>query len=105
MENANRFASITIGNVPPRPDGARRGAGSGKPGIPQLPRRKVERLFHSLFAFHFTALDPATVGAGAAVRDSIVFPGGEVPAETIAIGAILGQGDIVTNLRPAADLA
>jgi hypothetical protein len=33
------------------------------------------------------------------VRDTIVFPGGEVPAETISIGAILGQGDIVSNLR------
>jgi mannose-1-phosphate guanylyltransferase/mannose-1-phosphate guanylyltransferase/phosphomannomutase len=48
--------------------------------------------------------DGATVGAGAAVRDSIIFPGGEVPANTIAIGAILGQGDIVSNLRPAAEL-
>lgn len=44
----------------------------------------------------------AKIGAGAAIRESIVFPGGEVPAETIAIGAILGQGDIVGNLRPPA---
>ena len=43
--------------------------------------------------------DGAKIGAGAAVRDTIVFPGGEVPAETIAIGAILGQGDVVANLR------
>lgn len=43
--------------------------------------------------------DGASIGAGAAVRDTIVFPGGEVPADTIAIGAILGQGDIVSNLR------
>jgi mannose-1-phosphate guanylyltransferase/mannose-1-phosphate guanylyltransferase/phosphomannomutase len=43
--------------------------------------------------------DGATIGAGAAVRDSIVFPGGEVPAGTIAIGAILGHGDIMANLR------
>ena len=46
----------------------------------------------------------AGVGAGAAIRDSIVFPGGEIPAHTLAIGAILGQGDIVANLRPAAAL-
>lgn len=43
--------------------------------------------------------DGATIGEGAAVRDTIVFPGGEVPAGSISIGAILGQGDIVANLR------
>lgn len=49
--------------------------------------------------------DGATVGEGAAVRDSIVFPGGEVADGTIAIGAILGHGEIVSNLRPAATIA
>lgn len=43
--------------------------------------------------------DGAKIGAGAAIRDTIVFPGGEVPAGSLSIGAILGQGDIVTNLR------
>lgn len=48
--------------------------------------------------------DGAEIGAGAAVRDSIIFPGGVVPGGTIAIGAILGQGDVVANLRPASEL-
>lgn len=48
--------------------------------------------------------DGASVGNGAAVRDSIVLPGGELPAGTLAIGAILGQGDVAANLRPADQL-
>ena len=44
--------------------------------------------------------DGARIGAGAALRDSIVFPGTEVAARTILIGAIAGHFDIAASLRP-----
>jgi mannose-1-phosphate guanylyltransferase len=44
--------------------------------------------------------DGAKIGAGAAVRDTIVFPGGQVAAGALAIGAILGQGEIMDKQRP-----
>ena len=43
--------------------------------------------------------DGARVGDGAQLRECIVFPGTEVAAESIVIGAIAGQGDILANLR------
>lgn len=42
--------------------------------------------------------DGAEVGAGACLRNTIVFPGAQVPAGFIAIDAILGQGDVVSGL-------
>ena len=44
--------------------------------------------------------DGARIGAGAALRDAIVFPGGEVAAGTILIGAIAGHSGIAASLRP-----
>jgi mannose-1-phosphate guanylyltransferase/mannose-1-phosphate guanylyltransferase/phosphomannomutase len=44
--------------------------------------------------------DGARIGAGAALRDSIVFPGTEVAARAIMIGAIAGHFDIAASLRP-----
>jgi len=44
--------------------------------------------------------DGARVGEGAKLRDTIVFPGTEVPAGAILIGAIVGHGGIVESLRP-----
>jgi mannose-1-phosphate guanylyltransferase/mannose-1-phosphate guanylyltransferase/phosphomannomutase len=44
--------------------------------------------------------DNCRIGAGSALRDTIVFPGTEVAPGTIAIGAILGRGGIVEALRP-----
>ncbi len=44
--------------------------------------------------------DGARVGAGAALRASILFPGAELPAEAILIGAIAGHTAIVEHLRP-----
>jgi len=44
--------------------------------------------------------DNCKIGAGAALRDTIVFPGTEVAPGTIAIGAILGRGGIVEAMRP-----
>jgi mannose-1-phosphate guanylyltransferase len=43
--------------------------------------------------------DGARVGDGAQLRESIVFPGTEVAAESILIGAIAGHGGILQSLR------
>ncbi len=43
--------------------------------------------------------DGASVGAGAQLRESIVFPGTEIAAESILIGAIAGHGGILQSLR------
>jgi mannose-1-phosphate guanylyltransferase len=43
--------------------------------------------------------DGSTIGDGAALRDSIVFPGHEIKDKEIAIGAILGHAGIVDSLR------
>jgi mannose-1-phosphate guanylyltransferase len=43
--------------------------------------------------------DGVSVGAGAQLRDSIVFPGTDVAADSILIGAIAGHGGIVQSLR------
>jgi mannose-1-phosphate guanylyltransferase len=43
--------------------------------------------------------DRARIGDGALLRDSIVFPGTEVPAGHILIGAIAGQTGIVDRMR------
>jgi NDP-sugar pyrophosphorylase family protein len=44
--------------------------------------------------------DGAKIGAGAALRDSIVFPGTEIAAGAILVGAIAGHGGIVESMRP-----
>ncbi len=44
--------------------------------------------------------DGAVVGADAVVRESIVFPGTEIAAEAILIGAIAGHRGILEHLRP-----
>jgi mannose-1-phosphate guanylyltransferase/mannose-1-phosphate guanylyltransferase/phosphomannomutase len=44
--------------------------------------------------------DGASIGERASVRDSIVFPGTEVTAGFILIGAIAGHAGIVPSLRP-----
>ena len=44
--------------------------------------------------------DGARVGAGAQLRESIVFPGTEIAAGAILIGAITGHAGIVSSLRP-----
>ncbi len=44
--------------------------------------------------------DGARLGARAQLRESIVFPGTEVAADAILIGAIAGHGGIVKSLRP-----
>ena len=43
--------------------------------------------------------DGARVGDGAQLRESIVFPGTEVAAEAILIGAIAGHGGILQSMR------
>ena len=43
--------------------------------------------------------DGASVGAGAQLRESIVFPGTAVAGESILIGAIAGHGGILQSLR------
>jgi len=43
--------------------------------------------------------DGARVGAHAQLRESIVFPGTDVPAASILIGAIAGHGGILQSLR------
>ena len=43
--------------------------------------------------------DGARVGDGAQLRESILFPGTEVAAESILIGAIAGHGGILQSLR------
>jgi NDP-sugar pyrophosphorylase family protein len=44
--------------------------------------------------------DGASIGAGAALRDTIVFPGTDVAAGEILIGAIHGGRGIVDRMRP-----
>ncbi len=44
--------------------------------------------------------DGAVVGERAQLRESIVFPGSEVAAEAILIGAIAGHSGILQSLRP-----
>jgi len=44
------------------------------------------------------------IGDGAQLRDTVVFPGTEVPAGSILIGAIAGQAGIADRLRPLAAL-
>jgi mannose-1-phosphate guanylyltransferase len=44
--------------------------------------------------------DGASIGDRAQLRDSIVFPGTDVAAESILIGAIAGHGGILQSLRP-----
>ena len=48
--------------------------------------------------------DGCKIGAGAALRDSIVFPGTEVAAGEILIGAIHGAAGITDRLRPLDEL-
>ncbi len=43
--------------------------------------------------------DGAVVGDGAQLRSSIVFPGTEIAAESILIGAIAGHKGILQSLR------
>ncbi|MGO9760361.1 MAG: NDP-sugar synthase, partial [Solirubrobacteraceae bacterium] len=43
--------------------------------------------------------DGASVGAGAQLRESIVFPGTDIASESILIGAIAGHGGILQSLR------
>lgn len=49
--------------------------------------------------------DGATIGAGAALRDTIVFPGTDVAAGEILIGAIHGGSGIIDRLRPLGELS
>jgi mannose-1-phosphate guanylyltransferase/mannose-1-phosphate guanylyltransferase/phosphomannomutase len=44
--------------------------------------------------------DGSRIGAGAALRDSIVFPGTPVDDGEILIGAIHGHSESVKSLRP-----
>jgi mannose-1-phosphate guanylyltransferase len=44
--------------------------------------------------------DGASIGAGAALRDTIVFPGTDIAAGEILIGAIHGGSGIMDRLRP-----
>jgi mannose-1-phosphate guanylyltransferase/mannose-1-phosphate guanylyltransferase/phosphomannomutase len=46
--------------------------------------------------------DGASIGAGAALRESIVFPGTQLPAASILIGAIAGHLGIAASMRPPA---
>ena len=43
--------------------------------------------------------DGATIGDGAQLRASVIFPGSSVPRETILIGAIAGHTGIVASLK------
>ena len=43
--------------------------------------------------------DGSTIGEGAQLRDSIIFPGTKVADGEIVIGAILGHAGIVQSLR------
>ena len=45
--------------------------------------------------------DGASIGDRAQLRESIVFPGTEVAAESILIGAIAGHAGILESLRRA----
>jgi NDP-sugar pyrophosphorylase family protein len=44
--------------------------------------------------------DRCRVGSGASLRESIVFPGTEVSAGAIVIGAIFGTAAVVESMRP-----
>jgi mannose-1-phosphate guanylyltransferase len=44
--------------------------------------------------------DGASIGEGAQLRECIIFPGTDVPADSILIGAIAGHGGILEGLRP-----
>ena len=44
--------------------------------------------------------DGARVGAGAQLRESIVFPGTEIAAGAILIGAIAGHSGILQSMPP-----
>jgi mannose-1-phosphate guanylyltransferase len=44
--------------------------------------------------------DGAVIGDGAQLRESIVFPGTELSAGSILIGAIAGHSGILQSLRP-----
>jgi hypothetical protein len=46
--------------------------------------------------------DGARVGADAALRDTIVFPGTELAPSSILIGAIAGHFGIAASMRPRA---
>lgn len=48
--------------------------------------------------------DRSIIHTGAALKDSIIFPGTEVPSGNIIIGAILSGGGIVNNLRLYAEI-
>jgi len=48
--------------------------------------------------------DGARIGDRAQLRESIVFPGTELAAGSILIGAIAGQGDILASLRRAREM-
>jgi ADP-glucose pyrophosphorylase len=43
--------------------------------------------------------DGARIGAGAQLRESIVFPGTEVAPDAILIGAIAAHGNILASLH------
>jgi mannose-1-phosphate guanylyltransferase len=43
--------------------------------------------------------DGASIGAGAQLKDSIVFPGTVIADEAILIGAIAGHSGILDSLR------
>ena len=38
------------------------------------------------------------IGEGAAIKDSIVWPGTEVPAQTILVGAVAGTSPLAAKL-------
>jgi UDP-3-O-[3-hydroxymyristoyl] glucosamine N-acyltransferase len=44
--------------------------------------------------------DGARIGDRAALRETIVLPGTEVPADAILIGAIAGHAGILDSVRP-----
>jgi mannose-1-phosphate guanylyltransferase/mannose-1-phosphate guanylyltransferase/phosphomannomutase len=44
--------------------------------------------------------DGVTIGAGAKIRDAVVYPGTTVAAESIVIGASLGQTGIIAAMKP-----
>jgi mannose-1-phosphate guanylyltransferase/mannose-1-phosphate guanylyltransferase/phosphomannomutase len=46
--------------------------------------------------------DGVSIGDGAQLRESIVFPGTVIPPDSILIGAIAGHGGILSSLRPRA---
>jgi mannose-1-phosphate guanylyltransferase/mannose-1-phosphate guanylyltransferase/phosphomannomutase len=46
--------------------------------------------------------DGSTIGAGAALKSSIVLPGTSVDENAIVIGGIVGHTGIVASLRPRA---